>query len=152
MISKIPCNFHLQIITPLDQTQVSRVAGRRPGFHPWVGKLPWRWAWQPTPVFLPGEFHWQRSLAGTVHGVTKSRTQLSEFHFLSFFFFFYTIQYENFNSVWKVEKVEFLPVRKAYRWMIKTHRAQISYFWTTWSLLWSKALGLYLLAPPLRSQ
>ena len=36
---------------------------RRPGFHPWVGKIPWRRAWQPTPVFLPGEFRVQRSLA-----------------------------------------------------------------------------------------
>ena len=27
-------------------------------------QLPWRRKWQPTPVFLPGEFHWQRSLAG----------------------------------------------------------------------------------------
>ena len=26
-----------------------------PGFDPWVGKIPWRRAWQPTPVFLPGE-------------------------------------------------------------------------------------------------
>ena len=30
----------------------------RPGFDPWVGKIPWRRAWQPTPVFLPGEFPW----------------------------------------------------------------------------------------------
>ena len=30
----------------------------------WVGKIPWRRAWQPTPVFLPGESHGQRSLAG----------------------------------------------------------------------------------------
>ena len=29
-----------------------------------VGKIPWRRAWQPTPVFLPGESHEQRSLAG----------------------------------------------------------------------------------------
>jgi len=28
----------------------------------WVGKIPWRRAWQPTPVFLPGESHGQRSL------------------------------------------------------------------------------------------
>ena len=28
---------------------------RRPGFSPCVGKIPWRRAWQPTPVFLPGE-------------------------------------------------------------------------------------------------
>ena len=33
-------------------------------FIPWVGKLPWRRAWQPTPVFLPAESHGQRSLAG----------------------------------------------------------------------------------------
>ena len=37
---------------------------RRPSFHPWVGKIPWRRKWQPTPVFLPGEFHGQRSLVG----------------------------------------------------------------------------------------
>ena len=35
-----------------------------PGFDPWVGTLPWRREWQPTPVFLPGEFHGQRSLVG----------------------------------------------------------------------------------------
>ena len=29
----------------------------------WVGKIPWRRKWQPTPVFLPGKFHGQRSLA-----------------------------------------------------------------------------------------
>ena len=34
------------------------------GFNPWVGKIPWRRDWLPTPVFLPGEFHGQRSLAG----------------------------------------------------------------------------------------
>ena len=27
------------------------------GFSPWVGKIPWGRAWQPTPVFLPGELH-----------------------------------------------------------------------------------------------
>ena len=37
---------------------------RRHGFDPWVGKLPWRRKWLPTPVFLPGEFHGQRSLVG----------------------------------------------------------------------------------------
>ena len=30
----------------------------------WVGKIPWRRAWQPTPVFLPGESHGQGSLVG----------------------------------------------------------------------------------------
>ena len=37
---------------------------RRHGFIPWVGKIPWRRKWQPTPVFLPGKSHRQRNLAG----------------------------------------------------------------------------------------
>ena len=37
---------------------------RRCGFDSWVGKIPWRRKWQPTPVFLPGESHGQRSLVG----------------------------------------------------------------------------------------
>ena len=37
---------------------------RRCKFDPWVGKIPWRRKWQPTPVFLPGESHRQRRLAG----------------------------------------------------------------------------------------
>ena len=36
----------------------------RHGFNPWVRKIPWRRAWQPTPILLPGEFHGQRSLVG----------------------------------------------------------------------------------------
>ena len=39
---------------------------------PWVGKIPWRRAWLPTPVFLPGESHGQSSLV--VRGVTVSDT------------------------------------------------------------------------------
>ena len=34
---------------------------RRPRFDPYVGKIPWRKEWLPTPVFLPGELHGQRS-------------------------------------------------------------------------------------------
>ena len=37
---------------------------RRCGFNPWVGKIPWRRKWQPTPLFLPGKSHGQRSLVG----------------------------------------------------------------------------------------
>jgi len=35
---------------------------RRRQFDPWVRKIPWRRAWQPIPVFLPGKSHGQRSL------------------------------------------------------------------------------------------
>ena len=37
---------------------------RRCRFDPWGGKIPWKRKWQPTPVFLPGEFYGQRSLVG----------------------------------------------------------------------------------------
>ena len=43
----------------------------------WVQSLdqedPWRRKWQPTPVFMPGEFHWTEEPGG-LHGVTKSKT------------------------------------------------------------------------------
>ena len=37
---------------------------RRHGFNPWLWNIPWRRAWQSTPVFLPGESYGQRSLVG----------------------------------------------------------------------------------------
>ena len=45
-----------------------------------LGKITSKRKWQPSPLFLPGEFHGQRSLAGAVHGVTKSWTRLSDQH------------------------------------------------------------------------
>ena len=62
------------------------------GFSSWVGKIPWKRKWQPTPVFLPGKFNGQRSLVGhspqgckesdttehTLQTKTRSRTKTSE--------------------------------------------------------------------------
>ena len=48
---------------------------RRPEFSPWVRKIPWRREWQPTPVFLPGKFHGQRSLAGSWGRKESDRTE-----------------------------------------------------------------------------
>ena len=45
----------------------------RPGFNPWVWKIPWRRERLPTPVLWPGAFH-------GLYGIAKSRTQLSNFH------------------------------------------------------------------------
>ena len=39
-------------------------AMREAGFYPWVGNIPWKRKWQPTPVLLPGKFHGWRSLVG----------------------------------------------------------------------------------------
>ena len=40
-------------------------------FDPWVRKIPWRRKWRLTPVFLLEKSHGQRSLEGTIHGVTR---------------------------------------------------------------------------------
>ena len=37
---------------------------KKHGFDLWVGKIPWRRMWQPTPVFFPGESHGERSMEG----------------------------------------------------------------------------------------
>ena len=44
---------------------------KRGGFNPWVRKIPWGRKWQPTPVFLPGKSHGQRSLEGSSPWVCK---------------------------------------------------------------------------------
>ena len=45
---------------------------KRLPLDPWAGKIPWRRAWQPTLVFLPGKLHRKRSLEDIVHGVAES--------------------------------------------------------------------------------
>ena len=44
---------------------------RDAGLNPWVRKIHWRRAWQPTPIFLPGKSNGQRSLWATVHSVGR---------------------------------------------------------------------------------
>ena len=52
---------------------------RRYGFDRWIGKIPWRRKRQPTPAFLPGISHGQRSMVGPQFmGSQKSQTWLSE--------------------------------------------------------------------------
>ena len=86
-------------VTELDTTQVTQsglpggsevkasayvcLQCRRPVFDSWFGKIPWRRKWQPTPVFLPGESHGQRSLVGcSTWGCKESdMTERLHFHF-----------------------------------------------------------------------
>ena len=56
---------------------------KRHGFNPWVGKIPWRRAWQPIPVFLPGEPPWTEKPGRLQSMGSQCRTQLSDKHFLS---------------------------------------------------------------------
>ena len=56
------------------------------GFDPQVGKIPWRRERQPTPVFLLGEFHGQRNLAGCSpwgHKESDTIERLSHKHYLN---------------------------------------------------------------------
>ena len=60
---------------------VKASAYRRPGFDSWVEKIPWRRKWQPTPVFLPGKFHGQRSLVGSSPWGCKESDMTERIHF-----------------------------------------------------------------------
>ena len=54
---------------------------KRCGFDPWVRKILWRRAWQPTPLLLPGESHGQRSRAGySPQGPTELDTTEATWH------------------------------------------------------------------------
>ena len=59
---------------------------KRPGFDPWARKIPWSRKWQPTPVFLPGKSHGQRSLEGYGPRGRKESGMTERLHFLSFTF------------------------------------------------------------------
>ena len=69
--------FKFMVASGKESACQSRQGFKRPRFVPWVGKIPLRRAWQPTPVFLPGESHGQRSLAGySPWGRSQSQTRL----------------------------------------------------------------------------
>ena len=53
-------------------------------FNPLVGKISWRRECQPTPVFLPGEFHGQRSPVGYSPWGCKESDRTNTFNFFSF--------------------------------------------------------------------
>ena len=73
------------IISPPGVSVLKNLPGkrsRRCGFDPWVSEIPWKRKWQPTPVFLPGKSHGQRSLLGYspwVHKESDITEQLSMF-------------------------------------------------------------------------
>ena len=54
-----------------------------PGFNPWVEKISWRRKWQPTPVFLPGKSHGQRSLLDYSPWGRKELDMTERLHFTS---------------------------------------------------------------------
>ena len=66
---------------------------KRYKFDPWVGKMPWSWKWQHTPVFLPGESHGQRSLVGYRPRGHKESDTTKQLHSLT--------HSEGFTRLWR---------------------------------------------------
>ena len=81
---------HLTWASLLAQTVKNLPAMRETWFDPWVGKIPWRREWQPTPIFLPRESHGQRSLVGhrdcrvRHHWATKHSTGMNCYYRLNY--------------------------------------------------------------------
>ena len=75
----------LSLLAILWNSAFKRQCGR-PGFDPSVRKIPWRRKWQPTPVFLPGESHGQRSLVGYSPWDRKESDTTERLHFTSLLF------------------------------------------------------------------
>ena len=71
-------------------------------FDPWVGKVPWRRKWQPTPVFLPGEPHGQRSVVGYSPRGCKESDMTERLHFVIKNNY---SEIKESNEVWKKQKL-----------------------------------------------
>ena len=67
---------------------------RKRRFSPWVGNIPWRRAWQLTPVFLPGKSHGRGVWRPTDYGVAKSQTRLKQLSMQQQLNFKYFIEFE----------------------------------------------------------
>ena len=79
-----------QMVENQPDVQETRVQSR-------IRKIPWRREWQPTPVFLPGEFHGQRSLADYV-GSQRVGQLLATFTFTLFVAAFTMAELSNWQN------------------------------------------------------
>ena len=74
---------------------------RRLGFDSWVGKIPWRRKWQPTPVFLPGESHGRRSLVGYSPQGRKELGTTERLHLLTYLLTYVSVTPNFLFPAWK---------------------------------------------------
>ena len=106
---------------------------RRPGFNPWVGKIPWRRKWQPTPVLLPGKSHGQRSLAGYSPWGHKESDTIERLTLSLHFSQYHSIQFTLWNRT-----LSFLSVF----WRLGSpNKEKELYIWEGSMLLGEQALG-----------
>ena len=76
--------IYLNLVAQTVKNAVKNLQYRKSSFDPWVRKISWRKEWLPTPVFLPGESHGQRSLVGySPWGSKESDTAEQLTHFFN---------------------------------------------------------------------
>ena len=88
----------------------------RPGFDPWVGKIPWRRKWQSTPVFLPGKSHGKRSLIGHSPWGCKELDMTEQLHFHLWLFWGFPGCSDGKESVCSVEDPGLIPGSGRFLW------------------------------------
>ena len=99
----------------------------RPGFDPWVGKIPWRRKWQSTPVFLPGKSHGKRSLIGHSPWGCKELDMTEQLHFHLWLFWGFPGCSDGKESVCSVEDPGLIPGSGRFPW--RRLSLSITSFW-----------------------
>ena len=74
-------NIYIMASLVGSEVKVSACNAGGPGSIPGSGKIPWRWKWQPTPLFLPGESHGWKSLVGYSPWGRKESNMTERLHF-----------------------------------------------------------------------
>ena len=69
-LKAVTCGVKVALVVKNPPTVAGDI--KRPGFDPWVQKVPWRREQQPTPVFLPGESHGQRGLVQSMESHSRN--------------------------------------------------------------------------------
>ena len=83
------------------------------GFHPWVGKIPCRQKWQPTPVFLPGKSYGQRNPVGCSPWDRKEWTWLNDWGCMHIYLYiFYLVLFSSCwcTSIWPIVLSDILGI------------------------------------------
>ena len=94
----------------------------RQGIFPWVGKIPWRRAWQPTPVFLPGESPWTEEPGGLQSiGLQRVRHDWSDLprsvkHLILFYFILIATPHSNMRKPRHREVTSFASGSQSWQW------------------------------------
>ena len=129
---------------------------RRCGFSPWVRKIPWRRTWPPTPVFLPGKSHGQRSLAGYSPGGCKESDTTEQAHihnlfghFFSKFFWVYiylTVKFLGYKVIphlhfWRIEISFFHQMRAGIKSQTSGKEEHSARLWWPWFLMGFMLMG-----------